>query len=72
MNHHAANCNYTVLIPGTLEAKNCIPMMPIKIGDIIYLNTTFIAIDSARIVAYAELAAGSTVCVKKFTAKVFW
>jgi len=55
-----------------MEAKNCIPMMPIKIGDIIYHNTTFIAIDSARIVAYAELAAGSTVCVKKFTAKVFW
>jgi len=46
--------------------------MPIKIGDIIYLNTTFIAIDSARIVAYAVLAAGSTVCVNKFTAKVFW
>jgi len=71
MNHHAANCNYTVLIPGTLEAKNCIPMMPIKIGDIIYLNTTFIAIDSARIVGPLAYA-GSTVCVKKFTAKVFW
>ena len=45
--------------------------MPIKIGDIIYLNTTFIAIDSARIVGPLAYA-GSTVCVKKFTAKVFW